>query len=226
MPLPGTAWAHWTAPIAPTAALTARDVPARQRLARAVRLCLPPGGGDRDQRRRDGDSEGAERDVQLPGQILRSFVPGSRRQRVLRNRVQRQHEERERAEKDEGRPKEHDGLQGTGYFDGDPLWRAEAGDGSGLTLVGGQLHEVVARLGDDPRCAAAGHSVERELRSQVEEVALDHATTVFIVSENCFHCPLSFASSVRPRLVRRYIRRRRPAATVHSLASSPPDSSR
>ena len=95
-----------------------------------------------------------------------------------------------------------------------------------LTLFGGQLDEVIARLGDDPLRAAAGHSVERKLRSQVEEVALDHATTVFIVSENCFHCPLSFASSARPRLVSRYIRRRRPAATVHSLASSPPDSSR
>ena len=36
--LPGTAWAHWTAPIAPTAALTARAAPARLRLASAVRL--------------------------------------------------------------------------------------------------------------------------------------------------------------------------------------------
>src|SRR5215210_3429007 len=121
---------------------------------------------------------------------------------------------------------QHGGLHGAGNLRGDPLRRTKTGDRFLLALFGGKLEKVIAGLGDEPRCAAAWHSVKCELRAQVDEVALDHATTVFIVSANCFHCPLSFASSVRPRLVRRYIRRRRPAATVHSLPSSPPDSSR
>ena len=152
--LPGTAWAHWTAPIAPTARSrrgTCREAETRERDAPPS----PPRGGDRDQRRRERDAEGTEGDIQLPRQIVRAFVPGaaaacspgSRTAAARRVRVRR------------GRP----GSTGTarravwhGNFESNPLRWAEARDGAVLVLLGGQLDEVIARLGDDPLARRRG----------------------------------------------------------------------
>src|SRR5690349_17398430 len=108
----------------------------------------------------------------------------------------------------------------------------------GLSLVdpgGGQvcggLAQMVFDLVDDVVDIAAPPDLPPEIGEiPVDQVGFGHGWTPFstaaIASENSCHWLRSCTRAARPASVRRYVRRRRPDSSVHSLCVNPAFASR
>ena len=163
-------------------------------------------------------------------EVRRLAHPGRRREEVLGDEVQRSDEGEQADERDAACTADGDTGGRLRELSRDDVHGAERLDGAALRLAprhaatlerGRVLLEVCLRLAQEPGATRA-----RQPAAQLPQVRLDHAVTASTARTNERHSPRRAESSLRPRRVRLYTRRRRPLAVVQLLCSRPPASSR